>query len=138
MATYEGSNGAVKIKSGTGTLTTVADVRTWSVDITRDTVEDTAMGDGYRTFKKGLQTWSGSMEVLYNDTSDAEITESLNVDNDNVVSVELYPDAAVAGSKIAGDIIITSFSVSASYDGIVTASISFQGNGSPTTVKYGS
>lgn len=138
MATYEGSNGAVKVKSGSGSLTTVADVQSWTVDITRDTVEDTAMGDSYRTYKKGLQTWSGSMEVIYNDTSDAEITESLNPDNDNVVSVELFPDVSVAGTKIAGDIIITSFSVSASYDGLVTASVAFQGTGAPTTVKIGS
>jgi len=64
MANYQGNNGTVKIKSGSDSLTAVADVRTWSVTVTRETVETTAMGDDYRKFLKGLQVFNGSMDIV--------------------------------------------------------------------------
>lgn len=137
MATYEGSNGAVKLKDGSGTFTAVAEVQSWNVSITRDTVEDTVMGDSHRTYKKGLQTWSGSMSIVYSDTSGAEVTTSLNPDTDSEITVELFPDTSVSGTKFAGAIVVTSFAVTASYDGLITASVDFQGTGAPTTWKYG-
>ena len=137
MATYEGSNGAVKLKDGSGTFTSVAEVQNWNVSITRETVEDTVMGDSHRTYKKGLQTWSGSMTVVYSDTSGAEVTTSLNPDTDTEITVELFPDAVATGTKFAGAIVVTSFAVTASFDGLITATVDFQGTGAPTTWKYG-
>lgn len=137
MATYEGSNGAVKLLSGSGTLTNVAEVQSWSVEVTRDTVEDTVMGDNFRTYKKGLQAWSGSMDIVYSDSSDAEVSSALDPSTDAAISVELFPDSSQSGTKFAGTIVVTSFSITASYDGLVTASVSFQGTGAPTTWKFG-
>ena len=137
MATYEGSNGKVMIKSGADTLTAIAAVRTWSVTFTRDTVEDTSMNNaGFRTHKKGLQTWSGSMEIVYDDSSSPTVTAALNPDTDAAVTVEFYPDESVVGTLFAGPIIVTEFGVSASFDGLVTATVSFQGNGAPTNYKF--
>jgi predicted secreted protein len=137
MATYEGSNGKVTIKSGADTLTAIAAVRSWNVSFTRDTVEDTSMNNaGYRTHKKGLQTWSGSMEIVYDDSSSPTVTAALNPDTDAAVTVEFYPDESVVGTLFAGPIIVTEFGVTASYDGLVTASVSFQGNGAPTNYKF--
>jgi predicted secreted protein len=137
MATYEGSNGKVMIKSGADTLTAIAAVRSWNVSFTRDTVEDTSMNNaGYRTHKKGLQTWSGSMEIVYDDSSSPTVTAALNPDTDAAVTVEFYPDESVVGTLFAGPIIVTEFGVTASYDGLVTASVSFQGNGAPTNYKF--
>ena len=136
MATYEGSNGSVKIKSGTDTLTAVASVRSWSIDITRDIVEDTAMGDGARTYKKGLQSYSGSMDIVYDDSENTIVATAFNPDTDGAVSVELYPDASATGTKFAGEVIVTSYSITASYDGLVEATLSFQGNGALSTTNY--
>jgi predicted secreted protein len=136
MATYEGSNGSVKIKSGTDTLTAVASVRSWSIDITRDIVENTAMGDGSRTYKKGLQSYSGSMDIVYDDSENVIVATAFNPDTDGAVTVELYPDNSVAGTKFAGEVIITSYSITASYDGLVEATVSFQGNGALSTSNY--
>ena len=134
MATYEGSNGKVMVKSGADTLTAIAAVRTWSATFTRETVEDTSMNNaGYRTHKKGLQSWEGSLEIVYDDTTAAIVQTALNPDTDTAVGVELYPDEAVSATKFAGTIIVTEFSVTSSYDGLVTASVSFSGTGAPTT-----
>lgn len=135
MATYEGSAGSVKIKSGADTLTAVASVRTWSIDISRDTVEDTAMGTGNRTYKKGLQSYSGSMDIVFDSSENTIVSTALNPDTDDTVTVEFYAQDADDTTKFAGDVIVTSYSVSASYDGLVEASVSFQGTGALSTVS---
>lgn len=135
MATYEGSAGSVKIKSGSDTLTAVASVRTWSIDITRDTVEDTAMGTGNRTYKKGLQSYSGSMDIVFDSSESSVVSTAINPDTDNTVTVEFYAQDADNSTKFSGDVIVTSYSISASYDGLVEATVSFQGTGALTTVS---
>lgn len=133
MATYEGSNGKVMVKSGSDTLTAVAAVRSWTATFTRDTVEDTSMNNaGYRTHKKGLQSWSGSMEIVYDDSTSSVVQTALDPDTDDAVVVEFYPDEAVAGTVFSGTVIVTEFGVSSSFDGLVTATCSFQGTGAPS------
>jgi len=136
MATYEGSNGQVKVSSAGGTTVAVAEVRSWSIDVTREAVESTAMGDASRTYKKGLQSYTGSMDIVYDDTSAAEVTSALDPANDDAVVIEFYPDAAGA-SAFTGTVITTGYSLTASFDGLIEASVSFQGTGALTASKYG-
>lgn len=135
MATYEGSSGTVKLDvAATGSPVAVASVRAWSMDITRDTVEDTSMASGgVRTYKKGLQTYAGSMDIVYSDSENALVSSALNPDTDDTVAVELYSDSNTDTTKFAGNIIVTSYSISASYDGLTEVSVSFQGTGAITT-----
>lgn len=135
MANYQGNNGSVKIKSGADSLTAVADVRTWSVTVNRETVENTAMGDDYRKYLKGLQMWNGSMDIVYNDSEASIVATSINPDTDNAVTVEFYGDNA-DGTKFVGEVIVTAFTVNASYDGLMTASVTFQGTGAPTVTNW--
>lgn len=135
MANYQGNNGSVKIKSGADSLTAVADVRTWSVTVNRETVENTAMGDDYRKYLKGLQMWNGSMDIVYNDSEASIVSTAINPDTDNTVTVEFYGDAA-DGTKFVGEVIVTAFTVNASYDGLMTASVTFQGTGAPTVSNW--
>lgn len=135
MANYQGNNGSVKIKSGADSLTAVADVRTWSVTVNRETVENTAMGDDYRKYLKGLQMWNGSMDIVYNDSESSIVATSINPDTDNTVTVEFYGDNA-DGTKFVGEVIVTAFTVNASYDGLMTASVTFQGTGAPTVTNW--
>ena len=133
MATYEGSAGQVKIKSGSDALTAVASVRSWNLDVTRETVEDTVMGDGNRTYKKGLQDYSGSMDIVFDSSENAIVSTALTPDTDDTVSIEFYSDANDDTTKFAGDVIVTSYSITATYDGLSEASVSFQGTGALST-----
>jgi len=136
MASYEGSAGTVKIQSGSDALTAIASVRSWNMEITREVVEDTSMASGgNRSYKKGLQTFAGSMDIVYDDSENTIVSTALNPDTDDTVSVELYSESATDTTKFAGDIIITSYSVTANYDGITEASISYQGTGAITTAS---
>lgn len=135
MATYEGSAGQVKIKSGSDALTAVASVRSWNLDVTRETVEDTVMGDGNRTYKKGLQDYSGSMDIVFDSSENAIVSTALTPDTDDTVSIEFYSDANDDTTKFAGDVIVTSYSITATYDGLSEASVSFQGTGALSTTS---
>lgn len=137
MATLTGNNGVVKIDNASGTPTTVAAVRNFSVDVTSDTIETTTMGVDARTYLSGLSSWSGSADIYFdpaNYTGGANAIAALNptgiLVGAGTVTVELYLDGT--SNKFAGECIITGFSVSSSMDGMVEASISFQGSGAVT------
>ena len=63
MATFLGKDGVIQIGSNA-----VAEVRSFSIDETMDTIEDSAMGDTARTFKAGLKSFSGTADVFFDDT----------------------------------------------------------------------
>lgn len=137
MAILTGNNGVVKIDNASGTLTTVASVRNFSVEITSDTIESTTMGVDVRTYLKGLSSWSGSADIYFdpaNYTGGASVIAALNPTGITVgsstVSIELYLDGS--SNKFAGEVIITGFTVNSAMDGMVEASISFQGSGACT------
>lgn len=137
MATLTGNNGVVKIDNAGGTPTTIAAVRNFSIDITADTIETSTMGTDARTYVKGLSSFSGSADIYFdpvNYTGGANVVAALNPTvgsvGDAALTAELYLDGS--NNKFAGEIIVTGFSVSSSMDGMVEASISFQGSGAAT------
>jgi predicted secreted protein len=133
MATLTGNNGVVKIDNSSGTPTAVAAVRSFSVEITSDTIESTVMSNDTRQYLKGMSTWSGNADVYFDATNYAAIA-SLNPTTAAVgsapLTVELYLDGTA--NKFAGECIITGFTINSSMDGMVEASISLQGSGSVT------
>jgi predicted secreted protein len=138
MAILTGNNGVIKIDGSVGgSLVTVLGVRNFSVDMTADTIEKTVMGNDTRQYLKGLSTWSGSADVYLDDahmTGGASAIASLIATSGTVgeasVTVELYLNSTA--NKFSGEAIITGFTVNSSMDGMVEASISFQGTGSAT------
>jgi predicted secreted protein len=134
MAILTGNNGVVKIDNASGTPTTVAAVRNFSIELTSDTIESTVMTNDVRTYLKGLSQWSGSADVYFdpvNYTGGASVIAALNPTSGTVgagaITVELYLNDTAG--KFAGEAIITGFTVNSSMDGMVEASISFQGSG---------
>ena len=137
MAILTGNNGRVLIDNASGTLTQVLAVRTFSVEMTSDTIETTTMGVDVRTYLKGLSTWSGTADVYFDDanhTGGASVIAALNPTGLNVgagtVSIELYLDGT--SDRFSGEVIVTGFTVNSSMDGMAEASISFQGSGACT------
>lgn len=133
MAVYEGSSGQVELDD-----TAVAEVRSWSVTHTREAVESTAMGgDGFRTYKKGLQAYTGTMEIVYSDSEGAAVETALNPDTDSDITVKFYTDSGATTTGVfEGTVIVTSFSVTTPFDGIVTATVEFTGVGAPTLTNW--
>jgi len=48
--------------------------------------------------------------------------------------LELYPSGLTTGVKLSGNVIITGHSITSNHDGMVEASITFQGSGALTKV----
>jgi predicted secreted protein len=138
MAILTGNNGVVKLDASVGgSVATIAAVRTFSIELTRDTIETTTMGVDVRTYLTGLSSWSGSADIYFDPAASTGTIAThavLNPTSGTVglgtLSVELY--LADTAGKFAGEVIITGFTVNSSMDGMVEASISFQGSGACT------
>jgi hypothetical protein len=64
MATHKGSEGIVKV----GSSNVVAEIRSYSIEESADTLEDTSMGDSAKTYKASLTSFSGSLDVFWDET----------------------------------------------------------------------
>lgn len=130
MATHKGSEGI--IKSGANT---VAEVRSYTINVTADTLEDTTMGDSARTYLPSLTSWNASVEAYWDET-DTTGQGSFTVGSS--VTLNVYPEGASSGDTYySGTAIITGLTVTGSFDGMVEASFSLQGTGTLTTTSVG-
>jgi len=126
MATHTGSEGTVKVGANA-----IAEIRSYTLEESADTLEDTTMGDTARTYKPSLTTYTGSIDVLWDET-DTTGQGALTIGSE--ITLNMYPEGSVAGDTyMTGAAIVTGRSITASYDGMVEMSISVQGNGALTT-----
>ena len=124
MATHTGSEGTIKVST-----TTVGELRSYSLEQTADTIEDTQMGDTSRTYKSALKGWSGSASLFFDEADAGQLLLVLGTS----IALKVYPEGASSGDKYYyGDAIITGSNVSASFDGMVEAEITFTGTGAIT------
>jgi hypothetical protein len=129
MATKTGSSGVVKIAANGGSVAVVGEVRTFSIETSADTIEDSVMGDNARTYLAGLESSTVSIECYWDD-SDAQ---QLELDGRNDIDFEIYPTGTATGEKYyTGGGIVTSKSITTSFDGMVEASFSIQVSGAVT------
>ena len=129
MATHKGSEGTVK--SGANAI---AEIRSYTITETADVLEDTTMGDASRTYLASLKTFTGSIECYWDET---DTNGQLTLDVGSSVTINIYPEGSTSGDTYyTGSVIITEKSITASFDGMVEASFTFQGTGalSETTV----
>lgn len=138
MAAFTGNNGAITINS-----VNVANVRNFSIDITSDTIETTVMGVDVRTYVKGLSQFSGSADIYFDasdfDTNESTFNPSAGLVGASGVAVKLYlEDHATNDIGFTGNIVVTGYTVNSSMDGLVEASISFQGTGATAFSASGS
>jgi predicted secreted protein len=129
MATHTGSEGTVKVGANA-----IAEIRSFSIEESADTLEDTTMGDTARTYKPSLTTYTGTVDVLWDET-DATGQGALTIGAS--VTLNLYPEGDTSGDVYyTGTAIVTGRTINSSFDGLVEMSISVQGSGalSQTTV----
>lgn len=126
MATHIGREGVVKVGANA-----VAEVRSFSINQTADTVEDTTMGDTARTRLVTLTSFDGSLDVFWDET---DTNGQVALAPGSNVTLELYPEGDSAGDTYySGSVNVTGLSISTSVDGMVEASITVEGSGALTT-----
>ena len=129
MATHKGSSGSVKVAASGGTETAVGEVRSYSIDETADTIEDTSMGDTVKTYLSSLTDATLTIDALWDDAD----AQQLILDTGAAIDWEIHPTGTGTGEKYYGGAsIVTAKTISASYDGLVEASFSVQVSGAIT------
>jgi predicted secreted protein len=125
MATHTGSEGTVKVG-----VNAIAEIRSFSIEESADTLEDTTMGDTARTYKSSLTTFTGTVDVLWDET-DTNGQGALTIGA--AVTLNLYPEGDTSGDTYySGAAIVTGRTINSSFDGLVEMSISVQGSGALT------
>jgi len=126
MATIYGNNGEIKISS-----TAVGEVKSWSLTISRDTIEDTSMGDVAKTFVYGKSSASGTIEVHFDDDDSAQGTLRDAVINGTTVALDLFTnDSSTTGTDYYSlTALITSQDVSVEMDSIESRTYNFTSTG---------
>jgi len=134
MATLTGNKGGVTLNG-----TAIAAVRNNSVEITADTIETTTMGTDVRTYVKGLSSFSGSADIYFDpsefDGAESSFNPTAGLVGASGVAVKLYLEqnySSTSDYAFTGDVIVTGYTVNSSMDGMVEASISFQGTAAAT------
>ena len=126
MATKLGREGLIKLSS-----TTIGELRNYALTHSSDTVEDSVLGDTYRTRLASMKTFSVSGDLYWDETDAGQLLITIG----SSVTLNLYPEGASAGDVYySGAAIVTQFNVSASFDGVIEGQISFEGNGPLSTL----
>jgi len=124
MATFSGSAGVVKAGGNA-----IGEIRSFTVDQTGDTVEDTAMGDTTRSFKATLSTFTASVDALFDDSDTAQTSMTIG----SSLAFLFQPEGSGSGAyQLSGSGIVTGISQTQSFDGLVERSFTVQGTGALT------
>ena len=124
MATHHGKEGVVKA-GGTG----IGEITGFTLETTADVVEDTALTDASKTFLAGRTSFSGTLEMNYDETDSPQQTLTVG----SSISFVLLPEGNTSGDEsFTGTGIVTGMSVTNGMDAVITRSVTFQGTGDLT------
>lgn len=134
MATMTGNNGAITINGNN-----VANVRSFSIELTADTIETSVMGTDVRTYVAGLSSFSGSADIYFDpsdfDTYETTFNPTTGLVGASGVAGKFYLEqnySSTSDYAFTGNLVVTGYTVNTSFDGMVEASISFQGTAAAT------
>ena len=124
MATHFGKEGVVKA-GGTG----IGELTGFTLETTADVVEDTQLSDSTKSFVAGRTSFSGTLEMSYDETDSPQQTLTAGT----TIAFILAPEGNSSGDEtFTGSGIVTGMSVNVTLDGITTRSVTFQGTGALT------
>ena len=121
MPCISGKNGALSVDGGT---TNVAQLTSWTITQSAETIEASYMGEDWKCVKPGMFSWEGSAEAVFDTT---EVYPTIGA----VVNLVAYEATGV--TTYTGSAIVTSIEVSAGVEDMITASLAFTGDGELTT-----
>ena len=124
MPTHHGKEGVIKVGSDVA-----GEVTGFTLETTGDVVEDTQLSDAAKSFIAGRTSFSGSIDMNYDETDTAQ--ENLTVGS--TVSFTVLPEGNTSGDQsFTGSGIVTSMGITNGMDAVVTRTVNFQGSGALT------
>ena len=129
MATIRGESGRVEFETGSGTLGQVVGTRSWSLSITKETLDTTVHGNTFRQFVGSLISGSGTVELVYDPdaTGQAGLIEDIVKTGDTAdASFELFTTGDTNGTdSLSFGGIITDMEITSTVGELVVASCNF-------------
>ena len=133
----KGDVGKIMFENAGGTEADISDLRAWSLSVSKDTQETTAMGATSKSFVGGLISGEGSATLLYNPSGNSDyqafIDDVLVTGDAGDALFELFPDSGTASKKIGFAGIITNAEYGATRGELQEVSITFITNGAITS-----
>ena len=138
MTALKGDVGKIMFHNAGGTEADVGQTRSWTLSVSKDTLEATKQGDTAKTFIGGLISGEGSAELLYDpDETGAGYTtfidDVLTTGDNGDALFELFPDSSTSAKKISFSGIITSAEYAATLGEVQIINISFITSGTITS-----
>jgi len=124
MATHHGKEGVVTVGG-----TAVGELTGFTLETTGDVVEDTSLTDGTKSFVTGRTSFSGTLEMHFDESNTQQETLLAGAS----ISFVLLPEGNTSGdASYTGTGIVTGMSINNSMDAIVSRTVTFQGTGALT------
>ena len=137
MAAIKGDVGKIMFENAGGTEADISGVRSWSLSITKDTMETTVQNDTSKTFVGGLISGEGSAELIYDPSGNSDyqafIDDVLTTGDAADALFELFPDGGTSAKKISFSGIITGAEYGATLGELEIVNISFITSGAITS-----
>ena len=133
MATIRGEQGAVQFDAAGSSNATVVGTRSWSLSITKETLDTTKHGDTARSYIGSLISGSGTVELVYDPDATGQaafIEDVLTAADASDATFELFTTGTTSGSdsiSFAG--IITDAEIGSAVGDLVTVSCNFVTSG---------
>ncbi len=124
MATHHGKEGLIKVGADT-----IGEVTGFTIETTADVVEDTALTDATKSFLTGRTSFSGSIEMHYDEADTVQTTLLAGA----AITFIFQPEGATTGDEtLSGACVVTGMSISNAMDGVVSRTVTVQGTGALT------
>ena len=125
MATFTGVAGLVHWDSDN-----IGEITSFTLDVTHEPVENTALTSSFRSHLAGILSWSGSCDVNWSDTDTGQVAIWTELLTPVTKTLEFYTEGNTSGDiKWSGSAFIVSHNLTSSVNSMVTSSVSFTGTG---------
>lgn len=137
MAVLRGEQGAVQFDAAGTTNATIVGTRSWTLNITKETLDTSKHGDTFRSFVGSMVSGSGTVELVYDPdaTGQAAFIEDVVTTADPAdATFELFTTGTTTGTdsvSFAG--IITSMDIASTAGDLVVATCNFITSGTITS-----
>jgi hypothetical protein len=137
MAVIRGEEGAVQFHPTGGTNATIVGTRSWSLSITKDSLDTSKHGDNFRSFVGGMISGTGTVELVYDPDATGQptfIEDVITVDDAADATFELFTKGTTSGTdsvSFAG--VITSMDIGSTSGDLVVATCNFVTSGAITS-----
>jgi hypothetical protein len=137
MATIRGEQGTVQFDAAGSSNATIVGTRSWSLTVTKETLDTSKHGDTFRSFVGSMVSGSGTVELVYDPDATGQagfIEDVVTTEDPADATFELFTTGTTTGTdslSFAG--IITDMEITSTVGELVIVSCNFITSGAITS-----